>query len=65
MQWTIEENNALMDAIEKGGHAEAAIKIALATTNRSEKSIIRRLTKIGYLRNCGRSFSGKQGFVRK
>lgn len=65
MKWTIDENDVLMDAIEQGGYAEAVIKIALTTTNRSEKSIIRRLTKIGYLRNCGRSFTGKQGFVSK
>ncbi len=63
--WTIEQNDALLNAIELGVNPEHVIEIAVRTTKRSEKSIRRRLHKIGYLRNSGRNFSGKMGFAKR
>ncbi len=62
--WTLQENDIVLDAIEQGVNPEHVIEIVMKETNRSRKSIERRLTKIGYLRSCGRNFSSKQGFVR-
>lgn len=62
--WTQQENDILLDAIELGVNPQHVIEIVMAETNRSRESIERRLTKVGYLRSCGRNFSSKQGFVR-
>lgn len=64
MQWTIEENDILLDAIERGCSPDHIAETVSRKTGRSPESIIRRLGKIGYLRRCGRSFAQKQGFVR-
>lgn len=64
MQWTIEENDMLLDAIERGISPDHVAEIVSSKTGRSKASILRRLGKIGYLRRCGRSFAKKQGFVR-
>lgn len=63
MQWTEEQYLALLSAIEKGGSAQGVIDMATDTTSRSPKSVVRKLKKIGYLRNSGQSFLTKQGFI--
>jgi len=65
MRWSEEEYQILHEAIEKGGIANLVIKLASEKLERSPSSIKRKLTKIGFLRSCGNSFSGKQGFVRR
>lgn len=62
--WTQRENDVLLDAIEQGVNSKNVIELVLDKTNRSRKSIERRLKKIGYLRSCGQRFASKQGFVR-
>jgi len=64
MRWTETEYQALLNAIEKGGSTKGVIEMATQVTNRSNESVKRKLTKIGYLRSCGQSFSVKQGFAR-
>lgn len=64
MNWTERENEIVLDAIEQGVNVQHVIEIIREETSRSEKSVIRRLKRIGYLRSCGRSFAFKQGFVR-
>lgn len=64
MQWTLEENDILLDAIEHGISTDHIVVTVNSKTGRSKESIIRRLRKIGHLRNCGRSFAQKQGFAR-
>ncbi|HZK24045.1 MAG TPA: hypothetical protein VFC74_01520 [Oscillospiraceae bacterium] len=63
MQWTEEQYQALLNAIEKGGSTQGVIDMAADTTSRTPKSVVRKLKKIGYLRNSGQSFLSKQGFV--
>ena len=65
MRWSEEEYQILHEAIEKGGIANLVIKLASEKLERSPNSIKRKLTKIGFLRSCGNSFSSKQGFVRR
>jgi hypothetical protein len=46
--WTIEEQAVLLAAIEKYGNVQRIVTVMLSETNRSEKSILRRLNKIGF-----------------
>lgn len=61
--WTQQENDIVLEAIEQGINPQHVVEIVMKETKRSKKSIERRLTKMGYLRSCGRNFSSKQGFV--
>lgn len=61
--WTENENMAVLNAIEQGITVSHVIELITAETGRSEKSIIRKLSKIGYLRGNGRTFSSKNGFT--
>ncbi|MFA0813337.1 hypothetical protein [Microbulbifer epialgicus] len=47
-QWTIEEQDCLIRAIESRSSISGIIKEAKKEINRSDKSILRRLKKIGY-----------------
>ncbi|MGR5347212.1 hypothetical protein [Vibrio mediterranei] len=64
MHWSEKEYEAILDAIDKAVGVDHLIEIVVKETGRSPASVRRKLTKMGYLRRCGRSFAGKQGFVR-
>ncbi len=65
MNWTKKENDILLDAIDEGVTPQHVVEIVVSKTSRSEKSVVKRLRNVGYLRACGRCFRSKQGFVRK
>lgn len=62
--WTVKENEILLDAIEKGVSVVDIINQVKGKTSRSEKAILKKLVKVGYLRRCGNPYRTKQGFVR-
>ncbi len=61
--WTEIENSIVLNAIEQGVTVSHVVELISERTGRSEKSIIRRLGKIGYLRANGKTFSSKEGFT--
>lgn len=61
--WTEKENVILLNAIECGTNIEHTIEIITTQTQRSENSVRRRLTKVGYLRKSGQKITQKKGFV--
>lgn len=63
--WTEEENTLVLNAIEQGVSVSHVIQLIMNRTGRSERSITKRLMKIGYLRSNRETFSRKNGFTRK
>lgn len=61
--WTEDENTSVLNAIEQGISVSHVIELIANDTGRSEKSITKKLIKIGYLRSNGRTFSSKNGFT--
>ncbi|MDP2566392.1 hypothetical protein Q8W34_17230 [Pseudoalteromonas marina] len=61
--WTAEENEILMQSIENNYSISEIIKQTSEKIKRSEKSIERRLIKIGYMSKSKQNFSRKKGFV--
>ena len=59
--WTESENTILLDAIERYRLEKLIINIVSEQTGRSQKSIKRRLIKIGFLNRFGRPFSKAYG----
>jgi len=65
LNWTKNENDILLDAIEQGINSQHVIEIVMSATSRTEESVLRKLKGVGYLRSCGRSFTSKQGFSKR
>lgn len=61
--WSEKENNILLNAIETGTSVKHVIEIVVTQTTRSESSVRRRLTKVGFIRKSGQLVSQKRGFV--
>lgn len=61
--WTSEQQAALLDLMSKHGSLSILIHEAAKVTGRSEKSVLRRLQKIGFMNRHGTTFKAKAGHV--